>query len=472
MTPAPAPLPRTTVFVTHAAPDDNEFALWLSAKLAMAGYRVWIDRRRLRGGTDAWDEIDSVLRHETIKQVVVFTAHTSKPGVKKELAIGDAIRRKLADPSFIIPIRNDDIAYSDAPPEFLRAHIINGHPNWHECLKELFEALEAAGVPRDPSPAAGALRRIIEAREDGRRFVLPRPEKALSNWFSIQPPPRIRYYHFDGVQDQIKAWVADCRIPTVAMGRLVGSFADPAAFAEASSFAQQTPTSYEIAFEEFVGGTNLGPYLDRSSATNDVVSLLRQHFDAVARSRGMLPVEFATKDIGWFLPDGLLPDNRIAFDAPDGRRIRRAMSGKFKDLRWHVCLVAKPRVWPELVYRVHANVVLTPDGKTPLPGDKTHKRRRRLTKSWWNDVWRDRLVAAMHFLANGNPGIVAAAGNEDFRISTWPLLLDVPVSYDATDPPLPREEDDEGNIVPSAALDDPFGDIDELDSDDEGEDDA
>jgi hypothetical protein len=132
-----------------------------------------------------------------------------------------------------------------------------------------------------------------------------------------------------------------------------------------------------------------GSYLDRSSATNDVVNLLRQHFDVVARSRGLLPVEFATKDIGWFFPDGLLPENRIVFDVPGGRRIRRTMSGKFKDLRWHVCLIAKPRVWPELVYRVHANVVLGADGKTPIPGDKTHKRRRRLTKSWWNDVWRE-----------------------------------------------------------------------------------
>jgi hypothetical protein len=297
--------------------------------------------------------------------------HTDKPGVKKELAIGDVIRKKLPDPSFIIPIRNDDIAYADAPPEFLRGHIINGHPNWHDCLKEVFEALDEAGVPKNPSPDADALRTIVEAREDGRRFVVMRPEKALTNWFPIQPPQRIRYYHFEGVQEQIKTWLADCRIPTVMMGRLVGAFADPAAFSEASSFAQQAPTAYDLAFEEFVGGVNLGPYLDRTSATNDVVNLLRQHFDAVARSRGLLPVEFATKDIGWFFPDGLLPENRIVFDAPDGRRIRRVMSGKFKDLRWHVCLIAKPRVWPELVYRVHANVVLSADGKTPIPGDKT-----------------------------------------------------------------------------------------------------
>src|SRR5260370_9591304 len=105
MIPASAPQPRTTVFVTHAAPDDNEFALWLSSKLAMAGYRVWVDRRRLRGGADAWDEIDSVLRHDAIKQIVVFTGHTTKRGVKKECAIGNAILTQLSNPSSILPIR-------------------------------------------------------------------------------------------------------------------------------------------------------------------------------------------------------------------------------------------------------------------------------------------------------------------------------------------------------------------------------
>src|SRR5258707_13997917 len=104
MIPASAPQPRTTVFVTHAAPDDNEFALWLSSKLAMAGYRVWIDRRRLHGGADFWDEINTVLRNEARKQIVAFSKNVGKPGVKKELAIGDVMRRTRDDPKFIIPI--------------------------------------------------------------------------------------------------------------------------------------------------------------------------------------------------------------------------------------------------------------------------------------------------------------------------------------------------------------------------------
>jgi hypothetical protein len=258
------------------------------------------------------------------------------------------------------------------------------------------------------------------------------------------------------------------------MGRLAGTFADPLTFAEASSFVQNTPLVYEVPFGDFTGGQNLGPYRDPLSATNDVINLLRQHFNLLARSRGLAPVEFANKDVGWFFKDGLLPANKIAFDAPDGRSIRRAMSGKFKDLRWHVCILAKPRIWPELTYRMRANVVLSADGNTPLAGENTHRRRRRVTKSWWNDVWRDRLLAAMNYLASGSPAAAVGTGSETFEISAWPVSAEVPVSYDAIDLLTPREEDEDGNITPTSALDDQIDDFEEEDAapDRDREDDA
>src|SRR5262245_64809551 len=75
-----------------------------------AGYKVWVDKKRLLGGEDSCDEIDSVLRGQAVKQIVVFTKHVTKPGVKKELAIGDTVRARLADPKFMIAIRNDETA--------------------------------------------------------------------------------------------------------------------------------------------------------------------------------------------------------------------------------------------------------------------------------------------------------------------------------------------------------------------------
>ena len=69
-------------------------------------------------------------------------------------------------------------------------------------------------------------------------------------------------------------------------------------------------------------------------------------------------------------------------------------------------------------------------------------------------MWRDRLLAAMSFLADGKEKISAQAGKELFEIGRLPLLVEVPVSYEAVDPPPQYEEDEEGNINPLAALDD------------------
>ena len=43
---------RRTVFISHANPEDNDFASWLGSRLANAGYDVWTDVLSLVGGND------------------------------------------------------------------------------------------------------------------------------------------------------------------------------------------------------------------------------------------------------------------------------------------------------------------------------------------------------------------------------------------------------------------------------------
>ena len=43
---------RNVVLITHATPEDNAFSRWLGARLASAGYKVWVDLKSLRGGDD------------------------------------------------------------------------------------------------------------------------------------------------------------------------------------------------------------------------------------------------------------------------------------------------------------------------------------------------------------------------------------------------------------------------------------
>jgi hypothetical protein len=72
------------------------------------------------------------------------------------------VGKKLADASFMIPIRNDEISFQDAPPEFLRGHIINGHPNCHVVGMDDFKVDVDGSSPRKrPSTEAPAARRRL-----------------------------------------------------------------------------------------------------------------------------------------------------------------------------------------------------------------------------------------------------------------------------------------------------------------------
>ena len=49
-------LTRDAIFISHANPEDNEFTVWLGARLTAAGHEVWADVLRLRGGQD-WQRL-------------------------------------------------------------------------------------------------------------------------------------------------------------------------------------------------------------------------------------------------------------------------------------------------------------------------------------------------------------------------------------------------------------------------------
>jgi TIR domain-containing protein len=56
-----------TVFVSHASPEDNAFALWLTLRLGEMGFKVWCDLTKLIGGETFWDNAEDAIRNSTAK---------------------------------------------------------------------------------------------------------------------------------------------------------------------------------------------------------------------------------------------------------------------------------------------------------------------------------------------------------------------------------------------------------------------
>ena len=105
---------RDVVFVSHANPEDNAFATWLTLRLTREGYRVWCDVANLMGGDDFWNNIETSIRQRTRKFVFVLT-HTSnrKQGPLQELAVATGVARQLHEAGFVIPIKLDDLPHAE-----------------------------------------------------------------------------------------------------------------------------------------------------------------------------------------------------------------------------------------------------------------------------------------------------------------------------------------------------------------------
>ena len=97
---------------SHANPEDNAFTVWLGSRLTAAGYEVWADVLRLRGGQDWQRRLEDALRNKSCKACVGTEHGVQKQGVRNEIQIAHTVGRSIGDPEFVIPLR---LTYFDAP---------------------------------------------------------------------------------------------------------------------------------------------------------------------------------------------------------------------------------------------------------------------------------------------------------------------------------------------------------------------
>src|SRR5580698_5842929 len=217
---------RSAVFISHANPEDNPFALWLGAKLAALGYDVWADVMRLRPGDDWELKLENALRHRSIKVLFVGTRiGAEKPGTRSELQIASNVARTLQDQSFIIPLR---LEQHDSPFSITRAHYLEFAKGWALGLKELVETLEAANVPRGVFQSNAIWK---ELQMLNGKTLERRPEQLISNVLRLSLPRVIRYFDFIAAINQDATRLRIRETPFGAVPHLRGllTFADASA---------------------------------------------------------------------------------------------------------------------------------------------------------------------------------------------------------------------------------------------------
>lgn len=146
--------------------------------------------------------------------------------------------------------------------------------------------------------------------------------------------------------------------------------------------------------------------LPAKQALDVLVQLLQQAWDGFPRIASMPRYPLANKREAVFFTLDHVGLSRVRI--PGNRRGGRQLVGQWHSRwggernkhYWHFGIEVKPFVHPFFGYMVKPHVVFSDDGKTPWENTRrAHSARRSQCRDWWNPAWRDRIHAALAWLA-------------------------------------------------------------------------
>lgn len=428
---------RDIVFVSHANPEDNQFATWLSLRLAREGYRVWCDTVRLRGGDDFWRDIETAIRQRTRKFLFV-TSRTSneKPGTLQELSVAAGVARQLGLRDFIVPIKVDNLPYNEHNIQITRLNALNFAAGWAPGLAALITTLQDDGVP-DPE-LDGALRvaQWWNTHKLNKSILKRHPETLWSNWFGIRSLPRRLWVWSVPEATSLPETFA---YPVYRVGAKLFSFAD----AHSLTLDGESPTG--LPGTSFRLDLRREPPRKTGLQKHEVVTAVKQLLKTAWRlavERLGLPLFQLSghRETLWF-PKNDADGDTVRFPGIDGKGGRRDLCG-FRTVRklsgetfrryWHFGLEAVPVLYPAPAFVLKSHVVFSLNGKQ-LAGDPKvqHRARRSQCKDWWNDKWRDLTLAAVCHLTRGEPTLqLVVNSDDDLRMDWRPIKYRSDIGYD------------------------------------------
>lgn len=457
---------RDTIFICHATPDDSDFVRWLGARLTGHGYKVWADMFGLKGGMPFWNTIEDALREHACKVIFVTSTSSVDPkrhGVRNELSVADAVRKALGDPAFIIPVRLDDVAFSDFPILVHQLSAIDFSHGWGAKLIELLDTLENANVPRSESDQFQEFERWRQDAVKTAASVSIEQEPVLTSLSPVNAlPAEVRYLKHSADSTAIDQALRSSGIPFNSFYQLLITFAD----VEAINAVLPTSIAAELRavapLELFLTGDVpevTSP--SRGDAHNIATAQLRQHVERYLLGRGLKALPQRSNS-AYYFPDGLVANNKVPYMAASGRRTNKNVVGRSKrnKVYWHLAMKASVVLGPRAFVRFKPYVAFSEDGQTAIADPKrTSPIRRRFCKNWWNQHWRQLQEAFAVWLANGAAECsIPLAGSQNLVLAGRLLQLtaerhivgDLQFQDEAEEPDEPEDDED---VDPDADLD-------------------
>ncbi len=433
---------RSKIFISHATPDDNDFAVWLASRLSMAGYDVWIDAQALLGGEDFWRVIESAIRTDCVKFVVALSpVSVTRQGVLDEIALARTVGRGLKDNGFIIPLRIGGLPFSDIPVDLHRLNAIDFDKGWGWGLERLLEVFAREGIPRAPEPVADAVDAWCQFHLVRAQAIKEQQQILSSNLLQIlNLPEHLNFFELGRPTksaNELPKMASDMKVPAFSHHRLIGTFAEWDELQEAVGPSSPMTLRSRVKTADFLRGIP-DPSIRGNDARKHMVNLLRKAWDHAMEAKGLKRREMADGSSAWWFPIGLVEGDKLSVRKEGRRASHRQVSGtrtrNSGAIHWHLGFSAKPKLGELPHFILKPRVTITEDQQTPVDDAKKMNRLRKFVcSSWFNPVWRDQTLGFAQWLANEEEHFaLALAANAYCLIANAPTSFASPVTVETS----------------------------------------
>jgi hypothetical protein len=433
---------RDTVFISHATPEDNEFAIWIASRLEMLGYKTWIDKKGLLGGERFWPTIQNVIKNTAIKVLLIYSRNICKPdgdlkdGIDKEISYSEGIAKEHNLIDFIVPLNIDNSASYN---QFIGSNRLNHVPfaqNWAEGLKQLLKKLEKDNIPKSFSCTESSLSEWYENEYVSNCSIIQKREIFYSSWWKIRILPEVFYlYKFSNKQSAIFVLKSNKSIPISILSNYLISFENSLSF-----FVDNNGERYEILpeniftlkLDEVLSDFEEREFPSHRDAENGLKMLLSKTLQLLFLQKNLSVYKMSNNIPAYYLPRTDNP-NKVHFIYPNTSISKKKnINGIFRDIGfWHYALSLRTVLYPVVGFSLKSHLIFTTDGISPVQDvDKQHSYRRSKGKRLFNKEWLDMQLAFIQRLKADTGIISAKVSRSDYiEMEEWPLIFQSEMGY-------------------------------------------
>jgi hypothetical protein len=412
---------RNKIFISHASPADNDFTKWLALKLIGLGYNVWCDILFLGKGVDTWRDIEPEIREKTCRFLVALsTISNQSDGVLKEIAVAGQVKKELKDNGFIIPLMIDsNLSYDNINIELNRLNAIDFTQSWIKGLRDLLKSFDDDNVPKDTENLSLS-NELYNKIFLHKRIIIHRNELYDSNWFSIKSFPKFIYFHTIN-PDDIDFFDKNFSFPIIPYKNTICTFSSDIGYEYKDNSLINNEKVIRIPVIDILEYKYSSAFIETNECKLHLVRLANDGFNRMMSTREFKTYTLTNK-IAYWLEKGFLPKDKIN-DV--------LMVGKRKENNWHFGISGFAKLSPFPRFIITSHIFFTIDGKVLISSkERQHKLRIKQGKSWYNNIWRNKLIALMDYLAKGDKLLKIPVGkNESIEIYSKPLKLLSHVTY-------------------------------------------